>query len=257
MKCVNRARCILTFVVVASSVACAATPEDPLRGDDVFSVASEAQRLSIGGTLEVRILDNFDAPEGPRSQVDYLLHTHAGEQVHLRLEEALDGVGSGSSVRVMGRRIGDDLVVSLASDDRIDVFSGGGPTAPTDDNTGTSSAALTATGNHKVAVILYNFRNEHSEPVSPDKARSVMFGATNSVASFYREESFGQTDMQGMHSPAGDVFGTYTIPADNVGCNTDAWSTLATTEAQPARGRASAASPARGSRSTARTSCRA
>ena len=83
---------------------------------------------------------------------------------------------------------------------------------------GTAAAAA----NKKVAVILFNFSDDASQPYTPASARGVAFDSPNAVAKFFEEESRGAVTV------TGDVFGWYTIADSKTTCsNPFAWATHA------------------------------
>jgi hypothetical protein len=89
------------------------------------------------------------------------------------------------------------------------------------DVVGGTSTTLAAPVQRDVAVLLFNFSNDRSEPYTRAYARGVAFTNADSVAAYYAEASYGQLTL------AGDVFGWYEIPNDNSGCATDAWANAA------------------------------
>ncbi|MDP9483365.1 MAG: hypothetical protein M3P84_09105 [Chloroflexota bacterium] len=73
---------------------------------------------------------------------------------------------------------------------------------------GTAAAAATK----NVAVILFNFSDDSSQPYTPATAEAVVFDNGNAVASFFEEESRGAVTV------SGDVFGWYPIAASKASC---------------------------------------
>ena len=90
------------------------------------------------------------------------------------------------------------------------------------------SVVAAATGTKKVAVLLFNFANDTSQPWTQSVVRGVVFDNSDSVNAYYQDSSFGQLSM------TGDVFGWFTIPDDNAGCDYNGWGSLARTAAQNA-----------------------
>lgn len=87
----------------------------------------------------------------------------------------------------------------------------------------------------KVAVILFNFQNDTSQPWTTDLARETTFTNPDSVNAYYQEVSYNQLSLTGKLNADGDVFGWYTIPLNNTGsCTYSAWSQAARTVAQNA-----------------------
>ena len=81
------------------------------------------------------------------------------------------------------------------------------------------AAALCATDDIEIAVILYNFQDSTSQPLSPATIREMVFTgsgadmATASVNSWYEEVSDGEIQFAGADGNlGGDVFGWYTLP---------------------------------------------
>ncbi|HEX7473045.1 MAG TPA: hypothetical protein VF323_08165, partial [Candidatus Limnocylindrales bacterium] len=79
-----------------------------------------------------------------------------------------------------------------------------------------------------VAVILLNFSNDATQPVSPAAANGIMFSNANSVAKFFAEESRGAVSI------TGHVYGWYTIAATDAGCAYGTWQSQAQAAAQAA-----------------------
>jgi hypothetical protein len=80
----------------------------------------------------------------------------------------------------------------------------------------------TTTGNKKVAVIIIRFQDTPAD-VSPSKPdiQEAYFGSGNSVASFYKEVSYGKLNL------SGDVFGPVTLPMPIGKCDAWEWTTPA------------------------------
>jgi hypothetical protein len=70
--------------------------------------------------------------------------------------------------------------------------------------------AAGTTGEQKTAVILVNFQDEATQPISPAAANSLVFGK---VSDFYWEASYQKTFL------SGDTFGWFTIPVSKTICN--------------------------------------
>ena len=87
---------------------------------------------------------------------------------------------------------------------------------------------LAALGTKTVAVLLFNFSNNASQPWTPATVRGVVFDNANSVDEYYRDASYGQLEL------TGDVFGWYTIDATNAGCAYTTWASQARAKAAAA-----------------------
>ena len=75
--------------------------------------------------------------------------------------------------------------------------------------------------NVRVAVLLFNFKKQPSEPWTRQSVRELFFGPSGSVASYYAELS------EGAMSLSGDVFGYFTIDARRDACRSGEWGTRA------------------------------
>jgi hypothetical protein len=75
-----------------------------------------------------------------------------------------------------------------------------------------NTTATPISGNQKVAVVLFNFSNDSSQPWTPDSVRGTVFNNSNSVKAFYQASSNSQLSL------SGDVYGWYSLAQDNSGC---------------------------------------
>lgn len=81
-----------------------------------------------------------------------------------------------------------------------------------------ADAATTVT-KKKVAVIMINWQNDTRTPYTEDQIRGRFFTSSTSANAYYKENSFGWTELIGSSRPDGDVFGWITVPYDNTNCN--------------------------------------
>jgi hypothetical protein len=107
---------------------------------------------------------------------------------------------AGKRVSVTGERRGSTLVAAAGGAQQ----------------TGASVVAA-ATGTKKIAVLLFNFLNDTAQPWTQSTVRGVVFDNSDSVNAYYQDASFGQLAL------TGDVFGWFTIPDDNAGCDYTGW----------------------------------
>jgi M6 family metalloprotease-like protein len=92
-----------------------------------------------------------------------------------------------------------------------------------------------ATSPRTLAVILVNFTNDASQPFTTAQARAAYFTASNSVNSYYSEQSSGQVTFTGRSRSDGDVFGWYQIASSNAGnCDWQTWGDQAQAAAKAA-----------------------
>jgi hypothetical protein len=193
-KDVRRRLVLLALVAAASAVPATA-----------LGLGSRDKPRSVVGTLEIGHSDNFRTG---RAKHFSSLRTDNGS-IALRFRGAPPDRLSGSRVRVTGVRERGALTVRS-----IRVLR----------RPGTTMRALSAAGSPvtvRVAVILFNFTDDRSEPWSPDAARGVVFANEDSVAVYYREVSYGSVSV------VGDVFGWLTIPSTSSACAPGAWADAA------------------------------
>jgi hypothetical protein len=90
-----------------------------------------------------------------------------------------------------------------------------------------SSEPLITASPKKVAVLLFNFTNDTSQPITTASAQTTVFTATNSSNAFWKEVSFGARSLVGKNAATGDVYGWFTISATNTTCDYSNWGTAA------------------------------
>jgi hypothetical protein len=106
---------------------------------------------------------------------------------------------------------------------------------PSNDGVGTVSEPVIAPSPKKVAVILANFTNDTSQPITPEQARERVFTGTSSSNAYFKEISFGARSLVGITNVSGgDVFGWYTLNVSNTPCDYSAWGSSARSMAQAA-----------------------
>src|SRR4029434_2210327 len=66
-----------------------------------------------------------------------------------------------------------------------------------------AASAYTPSGSPKVAVLLYNFTNDRSQPLTPTAVHNILFDAPDSVSAYWKNASGGAVTL------TGDVFGWY------------------------------------------------
>lgn len=75
---------------------------------------------------------------------------------------------------------------------------------------GTAHAGSSAIGEQKTAVILVNFQDNPTQPITPAEANSTVFGE---VSDFYWEASYEKTFL------SGNTYGWYTVPVSTATCD--------------------------------------
>jgi chitodextrinase len=174
----------------------------------IGSGALASSGATFQGQLVLRHADDFAAG---KATFEHMLKLDDGTM--LRLDFGADGppkISPGSRVRVRGARDGGRIVVAPRTSQLI------------------ASAAAATTGAKKVAVILFNFSDNTSQPYTAATAAGVAFTNPNSVAAYYAENSWGKLTL------SGDVYGWYTIPDTSTSCNFNTWASSANQKAAAA-----------------------
>jgi gametolysin peptidase M11 len=169
-------------------------------GSAVPAAAAAAERVS--GTFESVYADDFASG---KSTVTYELD-RGDDTVQLLPTEEPDAA-TGQRVTVVGEQQDGRLVGEVRG-----------------------RAAATALGNHRVAVVLFNFASDQRQPWAPAEVHQRIFTNADSTAAFFAEQSYGQIAV------TGDVYGWYTIPAAPMACGSsyDGWSVQARAQAEAA-----------------------
>ena len=230
----------VAWVMVAAAPAQAASP----------GVVAADGSVTATGTLQVLHADDF---AHDRATFKYALRTSSG---WLQLDFAHAGPmdDGGATVQVTGRFVDGRLAVSEDAPDNgvrilkraVPLYQTSGPTFHHDANgvdvPDDPSAAAGGTGAEAplalslaaapssvtVAVVLLNFSNDTSQPVSASAADGIMFTNAGSVANYFAEESRDAISI------SGHVYGWYTIAATDAGCDYSTWQTQAAAKAAAA-----------------------
>jgi PKD repeat protein len=145
--------------------------------------------MSIEGRLQAFVEDDFTSRA---SRTAYRLATDEGEIFTLEFRNAprAADLRPGSRIRVDGvaenGRLFVDQVERVASPQPLEKQ---------------LAASSYTTGPKKVLLIRFNFLDDTSQPYSDATATNVLFGASGSVAAFYKEVSFGLTTQTGAITP--------------------------------------------------------
>jgi hypothetical protein len=74
-------------------------------------------------------------------------------------------------------------------------------------------------GKRKVLILLFNFTNNQTQPVSVEQARERVFTGAKSANKYFKEASYYRFELTGIQRPDGDVVGWLTIPYTDNYCN--------------------------------------
>jgi hypothetical protein len=182
---------ILVFLALAVALAAPATAS-----------AHVGDAVTLEGTLEFTHSDNFQ-----KKQAHYYYSLRQGKKVtRLDFGRWRKDLRNGMKLRVRGRLADGGLAVEkLKTLHRSPI----------------RALAAATPGPRRVAVLLFNFTNDRSQPWTTAGAAATMFTGAGSVASYFQEESFGSTTM------TGDVFGWSQLPTSSAGCAIDSWAAAA------------------------------
>lgn len=170
----------------------------------IADAAPPAGTEVLDGTLVVRHGDDFAHEQAVGHSYSMI---HGGQEIALAFAgEPPDDSLSGQTVRLHGSHQGDRFVVAADGTDQ--------PSAP-------AISTSESTGAKRVAIVLFNFANDTSEPYTPAFVSDVAFTSATSVAAYYAETSWNQLTL------SGDVFGWYNIPDTNANCAYASWSSSA------------------------------
>ena len=166
----------------------------------VGSSAGARSSSAFEGQFVLRHGDNFVT--GRPAAIEPLLALDDGTFLQLDFGAGPPpSIPAGARVHVDGVRHGNSVAVAAGGAQKV----------------GSSVTAAATTGAKTVAVILFNFSDNTSQPYAPSYANGVAFGNSDSVAAYYAENSWGKLTL------SGSVFGWYTIPSTSAGCNYTQW----------------------------------
>lgn len=161
---------------------------------------------AITGNLAVYHLDRF---QENTSEFVYELALTDGSAETLRLfllEERPD-LTSGQTVKVKGYKIGSKAVFAEAGKGGVQVAAAG--------------AGGSSTGAQKAIVVLMNFQDNQSQPITQVQAADMVFNNPNSSNKFYQENSFSKLSFSGVATP------WVTIPKSSSTCDVNSWASAA------------------------------
>lgn len=160
--------------------------------------------VSLEGELEVMVEDYEEY-----ANTRYFLHS-GGRRVELSFRGPPTELPSGARVKVRGRPAG-----TVEAVEALDVDGAASVEADA-----TTAAALfpNTYGEQKVLVMLVNFQDQNTQPITQSSAHSLVFSNVNG---FYRENSAGQAHL------AGNTVGWFTLPISKSACDITAISTEA------------------------------
>jgi M6 family metalloprotease-like protein len=198
-------------------------------------VGSEPEPIetTVEGTIDLVAIDHTGVPddgnvegENPLALIEetvVYLNTDDGRVLELELDGVMDTslFDTGDRVVIKG--------TMMASGDRILRVETSADVEIVERPPVLAAAGISQT--RKLAVVLFNFSNDTSQPITAAYAKERLFTAETSADEFLREASYGQVKLVGSADVTGDVFGWYTIADQDDDCDTAKWRQLATTAA--------------------------
>jgi hypothetical protein len=209
------ARALVTLALTATTFATLATTSATAAGP-----AAGPAPTSHEGTLVQVVSDDF-------------ANGRAGYAYGLRKADrsfvTLDGLPAkaralvGSKVRVTGKSVGKGRLSTTT------VTAAAPSTAEAGSATDTSSTTAVASASRRVAVVLVNFADSPTQPVTADQVRTTMFTGSQSVNAYYQDVSDGSLGV------TGDVLGWFTVARPSAtSCDYAAWGSAASAAATSA-----------------------
>ncbi|OGE02630.1 hypothetical protein A2196_00100, partial [Candidatus Curtissbacteria bacterium RIFOXYA1_FULL_41_14] len=149
--------------------------------------ANLEERVSLEGELSTLTVDSLEPQEG---KTLYFLNTGKA-RYSIYPTSPLPEVSSDQRVKITGVKLGDKIALNTSEKESFQPARG------------SSSVLGAATGEQRLAVILVNFQDDTSQPVTKAQVQNVL---TTEVDPYYREASYNK------FSVPSDVFGWYTLP---------------------------------------------
>ncbi len=209
----------MALALISSGCEVGSTPE-----------SSDAALATVEGTIELVVVDHTGVDgepgtedgENPSALVEEVLvylTTTDGKVLELQLDDGTDPsmFDTGDRVVVTGTLDDGERVMRCGTRDDVAVI-----------EKPLVLAAAGVSSTRKLAVILFNFSNDSSQPLTPEYAKERLFTDETSANAFLKEASYGQLKLAGNADVTGDVFGWYTIADQNDDCDTAKWRQLAT-----------------------------
>jgi gametolysin peptidase M11/alpha-galactosidase-like protein len=183
---------IVTLCVLASTF-----PARVFAQDRAPAAVPAQAAASFEGEFEVQYEDGFTG-----AQLRHYLRTTTGRRLELRFSGAAPELPHGSRVRAIGTLQNNTLMLGSGSSGLTTL----------------SLASPNTFGVQNALVILMNFSDNAAQPYTAALAQDVTF---NQTSSFYLENSYAQTSLQG------SVAGWFTIAGKSTTCDTDTWAAQA------------------------------
>ncbi|MDQ4123208.1 MAG: hypothetical protein M3209_17360 [Acidobacteriota bacterium] len=179
----------------------------------ICSAFKPRRELSLRGKIEQIVV------EGETSSFQYVLAANNGERYQLITSQALAEYAH-QEVTVAGTSVADNkfIVNNQIKAEKTKIAELPAPTF----------------GSRKVLVLLVNFPDMQTQPLSVEQARAKVFKNATSPNEYFRAASLNRYSLTGIQREDGDVFGWLTIPISSSNCHlaTTEWTRLADMAAQ-------------------------
>ena len=228
------------WIAIVAALACALVVSVPAEAHGpaalgwarTGTLVPSGTEVTVRGTLRLYHIDDFSDDVGADG---YAVETSAG-LVPLDIRGAAPEALNGARVQVRGTWHDGVIRVGVARDATSLAKLGTPPRRRSAAVLGAdgqsvhlADGAPLAAASKNVAVILFGFSDDASQPYTPSAATQVTFTNGNAVANYFEEESRGAVTV------TGQVFGWYQIAASKATCDPFTWATQA--RAAATRGR--------------------
>ncbi len=174
------------------------------------------------GKLQIQIEDDFQARS---SKTIHRLRTSDNEIITLHFSKPQPSVRPDSAIQVRGAELDNDFLVEQTG---VIMESPSPLQIPNVDSSSVGGALTPSTSERAVAIILFNFTNDTTQPYTKEQAYANIFTTPRSANAYWTEASAGKISFSGSLS---DVYGWYTI-SPTAACDSDAWAVAATNAAR-------------------------
>lgn len=173
--------------------------------------------VSLAGTLSGTLAERHDdaversastggRSAGRESEVSYVLDRQQGT---VELDPGQEEELVGQRVRVQDASAAPGVQGRATATDSTRVGAPAGPRA------------------RKLAVVMINFTDNRSTPVTADQVRARVWTATDSANQYYQRQSDGAASLVGRDRVDGDVYGWFELPIASTGCDVNQFSARA------------------------------
>lgn len=191
---------------IPAEIMVASLPDSTLRRLGPSAQAFLEKETTQEGIITVSVAEDFLTEE--EKQI-YKLHTPDNNTYSVYFDTPDFTVKTGTTIKLTGTLL-EDKIVAKSSDVVVKKIA--------------ESRSEIPQGEKKVAVILFDFVNNHQRPFTSAQIKNSIFTDTASVNAFYKENSFNLINLVGKNSSQGDVYDWVTIDMPDYPCRPWQWS---------------------------------